>query len=212
MGAPGQGSGWVGGVPRVVTRVVGAVKVSAALWVRAGPGTDLETAAASPHPGKSTSPGPQRLCWFRAAPGPTNAVFTGSAPARTWPPRPTRVGNWRTDRRTPGSSLVGRREGLTPPTRIPLGAPKALPRGGDNGCPTPRPVPTRGTATPGTATPGTGKEWSIPTWPGPPLTLPSRARLGWPLLVGVRAEPIQRGQVEHIAETQTRRNYCSKDG
>lgn len=36
----------MGGVPRVATRVVGAVKVSVALCAGAGSGTDLEAAAA----------------------------------------------------------------------------------------------------------------------------------------------------------------------
>lgn len=46
MGALGQESRWVGAVPRVAARVAGAVKVSVALWTRAGSGTDLKAAVA----------------------------------------------------------------------------------------------------------------------------------------------------------------------
>lgn len=130
----------MGGVPRVVTRVVGAVKVSVPLWVRAGSGTDLKTAVGSPQPGRPTSAGPQRFCRLRAAPGPTRAVFTGSvftgsAPAQSWP------------RPTPASAADGqaaglRAAGVAPPSGIPLGARRPLP-GAGTGRPHPHFRPTK---------------------------------------------------------------------
>lgn len=169
MGAPGQGSGWVGGVPRVVTRVVGAVKVSAALWVRAGPGTDLETAAASPHPGKSTSPGPQRLCWVRAAPGPTDAVFTGSAPARTWPPRPTRVSatGGQTGGLQAAALWVGGRARLLL-QEFPSEHRRPFPGAGTMAAPPPAPFPPEGLLLPGPLLPGLARNGQYPLGQGLP--------------------------------------------